>query len=178
MTDAKKAFDALATKARAKGIKIVSKRTYRPFWKTLDILLKIITLGKAKEFMTHFTTTVGNIIAFPETWREIDADETSYIILRHELKHVDQFKRVGFDNIWFGFILWSIAYLFLPLPVCFAWFRYKFEREAYRESCRATRELGRSIDLKFYIDALTGPDYFWAWILRDRVRHWFYRNCT
>lgn len=177
MTDPTQAFKALAEKSRAKGIKIVNKRSYRKLWKAIDIILRIITFGKANRFLKDFTTTIGNIIAFQENWDESKAGAVDYITLRHELKHVDQYKRLGFGNVWLGLVFFGIAYLFLPLPTCFAWFRYKFEREAYRESFRAARELGLKVKLTAYVDALTGPDYFWTWILRKQVSRWFYKNC-
>ena len=160
------------------GVQVISKRKYYTFWKTLSVLLKILSFGKMTTFMTHYTTTIGPIIAFPVNWNPNKINKYLYVTLRHELKHVEQYAHAGAGNVWLGTLLAGFAYLFLPFPIFFAWFRYKMEREAYLESYRAAKECGYVPNVKHYIDVLTGSDYLWTWIFKDSVTKWFNKNCT
>jgi len=160
------------------GVQVISKNTYYAFWKTLDILLKIISFGKMTTFMTRFTTTIGPIIAFPVGWTPDRPNAYDYVTLRHELKHVEQYHTVGLGNIWLGTILAGIAYLLLPFPVLFAWFRYKMEREAYKESYYAAKECGYTPDVRDYVNNLTGSSYLWTWYSKSSVSNWFNKHCT
>jgi len=164
--------------AASRGITVTTKRQYRKLWKAIDIVLKVLTLGKNKTFMTNFTTTLGSVIAFPEGWTEAKVTESDIITLEHELKHVQQYKSLGLGSVWFGFILFSLLYLLVPLPIGLAWFRYKFERDAYATSSRTIRLYGlsRVPDVEYYVEALTGPAYFWAWPFKTQVRKWFLKN--
>lgn len=71
----------------------------------------------------------------------------------------------------------GLLFLLVPLPIGFAWFRYKFEREAYKTSYYSALALGLKPNLDRYVEQLTGPAYFWTWILKKQVKSWFYANC-
>ncbi len=76
---------------------------------------------------------------------------------------------------FFGFYF---LYLFVPLPFLFAWYRFKFEREAYEETIKCLVEYnGKTIlteQLKaFLVDHFTNSSYFWAWIRRKQVEEWY-----
>ncbi len=159
------------------GVQVISKKKYYAFWKMLDVLLRILSFGQMTTFMTRFTTTLGPIIAFPLGWTPDKPNRYDYVTLRHELKHVKQYKKVGRGNIWLGAIIAGFAYLFLPFPVLFAWFRYKMERDAYRESYIAAKECGYEPNIRHYIDNLTGSSYLWTWYSKDNVAAWFNENC-
>ena len=157
------------------SVKIVTKKEYRKLWKILDRLVRICTLGKNKTFLTAFTTTMGDIIAFPETWELDKVNDNDIITLKHELKHVAQYKKLGFGSVWFGFVLFTLLYLLIPFPIGLAWFRYKFERDAYATAWDTVREyrLNGKPNLDFYVECLTGSSYGWAWPFKKSVRTWF-----
>jgi hypothetical protein len=80
-----------------------------------------------------------NTIALPVSmWDMRETEPISfYEIIKHELTHIEQFKRLGFGNVYLGSIVQGFLYVFIPLPMGFAKFRYKFESEAYINSFRA-----------------------------------------
>lgn len=160
------------------GIQIRSKDTYcRKLWKVCDFLLRVITFNQMRGFYTDFTTTTGLTIVFPAGFRPQTAAKKDIIVLRHEMKHVKQCLALGFGNATLGKIIMAILYFCIPFPIGLAWFRYKFEREAYRISWYAARELGFKPDLNYYIELLTGPKYVWAWPFKKQVTKWFKENC-
>jgi len=171
-------FVFIKKEAAKKGITVTTKQQYRKFWKVLDVILRVVTFGKNKSFMTTFTTTMGNIIAFPEGWSENKVTEYDVITLEHELKHVQQYKKLGLGSVWLGFVIFCILYVFVPLPIGLAWFRYKFERDAYATSGKTILLYGLSCkpNIEYYVDALTGSSYAWAWPFKKRVRRWFLEN--
>lgn len=164
---------------RQYGIKVTSKdRQWKPLWKTVHWLLKILSLGKQNGFYNKFTTTLGKTIFYPAGWQFEKASTNDCVILRHEGRHVQQFLRWGLGNEYLGILIMGFFYLFLPLPICFAWFRYCFEREAYKVSYYATLELGHEPDIEHYVENLTGPKYLWTWVFKNKVRKWFKDNCS
>lgn len=139
------------------------------FMKLLHWGLLIITFGQMKTFMTRFTTTVGYTIYTPAAW-EGWSEKVKMLILRHERVHMAQRKRLGWR---FG-----VAYLFLPFPVVWAYYRMKYEMEAYEVTVRAKWEyFGRrgftSEAREAMIKRFTGPQYFWTWPWRKRVEKWY-----
>jgi len=138
--------------------------------KFLHVCLFISTFGRMKTFMTRYTTTVGYTIYTPDKWSKIP-DRTKCIILRHERVHMRQRKRLG--SIWFSF-----SYLLLPVPIFWAWYRMKYEMEAYAETIQAQRDyygvkvftmrMRESIIAQF-----TGAAYLWTWPWRKRIEHWY-----
>src|SRR4051812_9068252 len=75
----------------------------------LDTLLRLLTLGGQREFLTHYTTTLGTSrIYTPSQWVGFSAAE-QYTILRHERAHLRQFRRYGFP-------LMTLLYIVVPLP--------------------------------------------------------------
>jgi len=138
--------------------------------KAIDVCLKIITFGQMETFMEDFITTLGNKVYVPETWQ--NGSLVSKIeILRHERVHMRQARK-------YGRILFSIMYLLLPLPGGLAYFRKKFEMEAYEESMRTLHMYmgaGALNDrLKEHITKqFTSANYFWMWPFRKSVEAWF-----
>jgi len=138
--------------------------------KTIDIALKIITFGQMKNFMTGFITAIGNKVYVPETWDNNTLTSKAEII-RHERIHMRQAKR-------YGRFLFSLLYLALPLPTVFAYFRKKFEQEAYEESLKALYEYhGESVftpRLKnFFISHFVSANYFWMWPFQKNLESWY-----
>lgn len=141
----------------------------------IDVLLKVITLWQMREFMTNFITTIGYTVYVPSAWETYPAYERM-VILRHERVHMRQRRE-------YGALLFSLLYLFCPLPCVFAYFRMRFEQEAYAESLRALVEImpggeefiRRPEVRRQYIGCFTGASYFWTWPWRNSVEKWFDR---
>jgi len=138
--------------------------------KTIDVALKIITFGQMKNFMTGFITTIGNKVYVPDVWDNNTLTSKAEII-RHERIHMRQAKR-------YGRFLFSLLYLALPLPTVFAYFRKKFEQEAYEESLKALYEYhGESVftpRLKnFFISHFVSANYFWMWPFQKNLESWY-----
>jgi len=138
--------------------------------KTIDVSLKVITFGQMKSFMTDFITTIGQKVYVPEGW-DLKPASSKAAVIRHERIHMRQSKR-------HGRIMFSIAYLLIPLPIFFAYFRKKFEQEAYEESLRAIYEyhgeLAFTPRLKSdVIDHFTTSQYFWMWPFKKNLETWY-----
>lgn len=139
--------------------------------KAINIFLKIITFGQMKTFMSSFTTTLDETIYTPEKWPTIPED-SRVRVLRHELVHMRQKKR-------YTFVGFAFLYLFFPFPIGLAYFRMKFEREAYEVSMRdvAKRHGVESLRNQKYRDAMithfTGSQYFWMWPFQRSIEKWY-----
>lgn len=138
--------------------------------KTIDVALKIITFGQMKAFMTGFITTLGQKVYVHDKWR-LSPYTNKCEVIRHERVHMRQAKR-------HGRFLFSLMYLVIPLPTVFAYYRRKFEQEAYEETLRAvyeyrgvsafTPQLKESIIAHF-----TSSQYFWMWPWRKDIEKWY-----
>jgi hypothetical protein len=149
----------------------VIKKTDSKLMKLIDVFLKMITFGQMKTFMTSFITTLGANVYVTEKWeftRLVDKVE----VLRHERIHMRQAKK-------YGRFLFSFLYLLFPLPVGLAYFRKKFEQEAYEESIRAIyqyhgEKAASSLQVKeFIISQFTTANYFWMWPFKKSVEEWY-----
>lgn len=157
------------TKEEFLDFEILQKKDSK-LMKALDAILKVITFGQMKNFMTGFITTIGNKVYVPDTWQNAALTSKAEII-RHERVHMRQAKR-------HGRFLFSFLYLMIPLPLGVAYFRKKFEQEAYEESLRALYEYhGESVftpRLKdFFISHFVSASYFWMWPFRASVEVWY-----
>lgn len=140
------------------------------FMKFLHVCLLIITFGQMKTFMEKFTTTIGYTVYTPELWERWN-DPRRMLILRHEAVHMKQRKEKG--SFWF-----SLSYLLLPVPCVWAYFRMKYEMEAYEVSIQAKWEYfgtrGFNPEAReAMIKRFTGPSYFWTWPWRKRIERWY-----
>ena len=147
------------------------KKTDSKLMKLIDVCLKVITFGQMKTFMTSFITTLGAKIYVIEKWestRLVDKVE----ILRHERVHMRQAKK-------YGRFLFSFLYLLFPLPIGLAYFRKKFEQEAYEESIRTIyqyhgeKAASSSLIKEFIISQFTSANYFWMWPFRGSLEKWY-----
>jgi hypothetical protein len=139
----------------------------------IDAFLKVVTLWRMKAFLTGFITTVGYTVYVPAA---IWGDPNPFgmlCTLRHERVHMRQRRK-------YGMVLFTFLYLFFPLPAGLAYFRMKFEREAYTESLMAAAELGQSPDVVFgeswrnvVVTSFTGPSYLWAWPFKKAINAWY-----
>jgi len=138
--------------------------------KFIDAALKIITFGQMKVFMSGFITVLGNKVYVPNSW-EVSTITSKAEIIRHERVHMRQSKK-------YGRILFSILYLLVPFPLGVAYFRKKFEQEAYEESFRAIYEYhgekAFTPRLKENMIAhFTTAQYFWMWPFRKSLEEWY-----
>jgi hypothetical protein len=160
------------------------------FWTALHYAVLVLTLGRNRTFLTRYATTIGPYIALPPDWlARLDEPWLRYLLV-HERVHVQQFKRWGFGSAHVGMFTMGFAYLFLPLPVGLAWFRWMFEREAYAAGIRAqladcatdadlVPELlaeCRSQLIGHATEQLTGGAYLWTWPWPGAVERWFMEN--
>jgi hypothetical protein len=144
--------------------RLVEKRT-SSFMRVLDVCLKLITFWRMKSFMTDFTTTIGYTVYTPLEW-DSWSERSRVAVLRHERVHMRLKDRDGF---WF-----SVKYLLLPFPVLWAYYRMKYEMEAYEESMRVLWEYrgaeGFTAEYKaFTMSVFTGASYFWTWPWKKRI---------
>lgn len=136
--------------------------------KAIDVFLRIITFNTMQKFMTDYTTTVGYTVYVGRGWYS-RSEKSRVITLRHERVHMRQRKK-------YGFVLFSFLYL-LCAPTLFAYWRAKFEKEAYEESMRASAELYGAHMLQAIrgniVDHFLSADYFWMWPFRKSVEKWY-----
>ena len=169
ITRANQEFFSLYLKyMRLYGMKVYSKKDkWHTLWKILDKILKVLSRGKAPSMLTDFTTTLGTRVFFPVDWSIEHATFEDCVTLQHEAIHAQQYKQLG-PLMW-------VLYLLVPLPIGLAYFRYKFERDAYLQSYSAARKYGNRPDIEHYVRVLSGPDYLWTWPKKS-VRKWFKKH--
>lgn len=153
----------------------IIKKSESSLMKLINVLLTVISFGKMKVFMTDFITVIGNKVYVPDSWDE-RSEISKCVTLRHERVHMRQSRQ-------YGKVLFTILYLFVPLPVGLAWYRAKFEKEAYEVSFRALKDyLGYDIfsNEEFYstykqhaVSNFTSAHYFWMWPFKKSIEVWF-----
>ncbi len=150
--------------------RIISKAE-SPLSRLIDVILKLVTLGGQRHYLTRYHTVIGDTLYVPEVWASM-TDMARVILLRHERIHLLQRRR-------FGFPLFAFLYLVPFLPLGLAYGRARLEWEAYRETLRATAELRGHAALhapelrREIVERFTGPDYGWMWPFPRSVNRWF-----
>jgi hypothetical protein len=142
-----------------------------PLSVAIDWGLRVITLGAQRHYMTRYHTVIGDTLYVPEGWQAM-TDAARVILLRHERVHLRQRRR-------YGMVPFALLYLLPILPLGLAWFRARFEWEAYRETLRATAEL-RGLDAlddpvlrREIVRRFVSGDYGWMWPFSDTIQRWF-----
>lgn len=139
--------------------------------RAIDVLLKIVTLGGQRRYLTQYHTVIGDTLYVPTSWHTASEVDRA-IVLRHERVHLRQRRRWGMP-------LMSFLYLVPFFPLGLAYGRARIEWEAYTETLRATAELlgleaARSEALRdAIVRRFTGPAYGWMWPFGSRVRRWY-----
>ena len=77
-----------------------------------------------------------------------------------------------------GWLWFSLSYLLLPCPILWAYFRMKFEMEAYEETIRGLVEhFGPTVltaDRRdIIISYFTTSAYLWTWPWKSRIEKWY-----
>lgn len=114
-------------------------------------------IGMKRKFMENYWTTWGGVIYYPtkvgHPWQG-----DSYKIIAHEMIHVEDHDKWGY---WM-----EASYVLFPVPFFFAWFRWRWEREAYLLSIVAYgRDVERTVQTLWH-------NYGWCWP-RFLMRRWF-----
>lgn len=152
------------------GFRIVFKAD-SPLSRSIDVALRILTLGAQNRFLSHYHTVIGHTLFVPALWSAM-SDVDRLVVLRHERIHLVQRRR-------YGFALFAFLYLIPILPLGLAYGRARLEWEAYRETLRATLELKGASHLtddalrSDLIRRFTGPAYAWMWPFPRAVGRWF-----
>lgn len=143
------------------------------FQKLIHNALKVVTFGQMKTYLSQYHTTLGQRIYVPDHWDDT-SDDSRYVTLCHERIHMRQFRKFTWPGM-------TILYLLFPLPMGLAYFRARFEMEAYAESVRAAAEVWgaahvRDPDYKEYLlSQFTSPSYGWMWPFRTQLERWYQR---
>lgn len=142
--------------------------------KLIHKALVIITFGQMRDYLDSYQTTLGQRIYITPNWeRRSHADR--YMVLCHERIHMRQFRRFTWPGM-------TLLYLLLPLPMGLAYFRARFEMEAYAESIRAAAELYgkahvREAEFRDHIlKQFSGASYGWMWPFPGYMARWYQRQ--
>jgi len=136
----------------AMGVKVLSKAGSK-FMLLLGVIANLFHI----DFMNRFWTTIGNTIYYPTTVKN-PYHRTYQKVIEHELVHVQQWRKWN--------ILFSVSYALFPLPVFFAWFRWRWEREAYMIQVRANPD-----SINWIVETLWS-NYLWCWP-KKWMKEWF-----
>jgi hypothetical protein len=143
------------------------------FQRAIHRLLVVASFGQMRAYLDSYHTTIGQRVYVTGDWEEMSRDRR-YLVLRHERVHMRQFRR--FTPVGF-----ALLYLLLPLPIGLAYFRARFEMEAYAESIRGAALIhGRAHVLepafrRRILAHFTGPDYGFMWPFRRALERWYDR---
>jgi len=154
------------------GFRVVAKSSSR-FQRFIHRILVIVSLGRSRSYLDSFTTTIGRRVYVTGDWEAMSRD-ARYLVLRHERIHLRQFRRYTLVGM-------ALLYLLVPLPLGLAYFRARFEREAYAETILGTAALygaGHVREASFresIVEQFTGPSYGWMWPFRGSVERWYDR---
>jgi hypothetical protein len=139
--------------------------------RALDVVLKVLTFGAQREFMTRYHTVLWDRLYVPDLW-EGTPDIARLITLRHERIHLRQRRR-------YGDLLMTFLYVFPFFPLGLAYGRARIEWEAYTETIRATAEYrgieaARSPELRRHIlRQFTSGAYGWMWPFPSMLHRWY-----
>lgn len=154
------------------GFRVVRK-DQSTFHRAIHYALIGLTFGQMRTYLDSFQTTIGKTVYVTADWDEWEPDER-YATMRHEAVHLRQFKKYTLPVM-------AVLYVLLPLPMGLAYFRARFEMEAYAETIRANAELYgvgyvRGADhRKHVIGQFMGPSYGWMWPFRRSLDRWYDR---
>ena len=70
----------------------VVKKTESPLCRSIDVALRIVTLGRQRSFLSVYYTVIGDTLYVPAGWEEVDP-VSAVITLRHERIHLRSVRR-------------------------------------------------------------------------------------
>jgi len=167
-------YEALVEALRGEipGFRVVRK-DQSAFHRAIHYALIGVTFGQMRSYLDSFQTTIGKTVYVTADWDDWTPDER-YVTMRHEAVHLRQFKKYTLPVM-------AVLYVLLPLPLGLAYFRARFEMEAYAETVRAAAEVHGEAHVrsdehrKYVIDQFMGPSYGWMWPFRVRMGRWYDR---
>ena len=171
-------LDDVVRRIHEAGGRVVPKVGW--FWTTLHYVVMVVTFGQNRSFLTDYYTTIGGVVGYPTEGSSRSLAER-IAVLEHELIHIKQCARLGFGKVWIGFPIYMVLYLLLPLPIGLAYFRWRYEREAYAHgiNVRVAIEPHRYNGLiEEAVTELTTGAYGWTWPFKGTVRAYFHRHCA
>jgi hypothetical protein len=136
----------------ARGVAAVSVITTKDgrFWRLVAWSLCLLSLGRfaRRRFLEEFASTLGPVQAYPQGWTAL-----SPRLIVHESRHTQQFLWAGWFvpivgwlgprvRVWAGLLPMGLVYGFFPLPVFFAWGRFRLELDADSYSWKVALENG------------------------------------
>ena len=170
--DPERRYQQLLEELRAEFPRMrIVKKPDSALHKLIHHALVVVTFGGMRSYLDGYQTTIGRTIYVTADWDEQDALDR-YCTLRHEAVHLRQFRKFTLPGMAF-------LYLFLPLPLGLAYFRSRFEMEAYAESIRAVAEVHgleharKPAYRDRVIRQFTGPSYGWMWPFRRAMERWY-----
>jgi hypothetical protein len=152
------------------GFRIVRKDA-SPLHRAIHYALLGLTLGRMRNYLDSFQTTIGKTVYVTADWDTWEPD-ARYVTLRHEAVHLRQFRRYTLPVM-------AVLYVLLPLPMGLAYFRARFEMEAYAETIRAAADVygldhvRDSRHRDYVIGQFLGPSYGWMWPFRRDLERWY-----
>ncbi len=141
--------------------------------RAIHYALLAVTFGGMRTYLGSYQTTIGMTVYVTRDWDSRHADER-YVTMRHERVHLRQFQRYGLLGM-------ALLYVLMPLPMGLAYFRARFEQEAYEETIRAAAAVYgldhvRSPEFrKYVVRQFVGPSYGWMWPFHRAVEAWYER---
>ena len=166
LTNAQVELDIIIGKLELLGVRITSKTGN--WWKFLSWLNSAFN---NKNFSNESVITVYKTIGVPPDWNNWPAP-VRLRILTHELVRANQLKRWTTP----GFFL---LYFLFPFPIGLAYFRYRFNREAYvAEFAIAVKYkiLRRDLLIDHAVKQLVSINCGWPWPFPKSIRAWFEGN--
>jgi hypothetical protein len=155
------------------GFRVVRKDQSR-LHRAIHYGLVAVTLGGMRTYLGSYQTTIGMTVYVTGDWDGRAADDR-YVTMRHERVHLRQFQRYGLVGM-------ALLYVLMPLPMGLAYFRARFEMEAYEETIRAAAAIYgvdhvRTAGFRDYIvRQFVSASYGWMWPFRRRVEAWYERT--
>ena len=145
----------------------LAKKSDSRLMRALAFILKPIV----PDFMRDFWTTIGSTIYVPTAydadtdWGSIAWEKRHRTVLAHEAVHMEQAKRLTP-------VIFTLMYLVFPVPVLFAWGRWRLEREAYLVQLKASENRAATIE---WIISTLWTNYAFCWP-KPWMRAWFERE--
>jgi hypothetical protein len=156
-------------------LKMAHKRKLWWHW-IAHVLIIIFTLGFNRRYISSFTTTGKNSVAWSDVqWKRLttgspEEHDRVWECLMHEWVHLRQFCDKG---TFVMVITWAIP------PILFCYGRaIVIEKPGYIVSLRCKFENSRwwaehADYRKWWIGCFTGPSYGWMWLRKSQVTKWF-----
>ena len=147
------------------------RKDQSPGSRAIHYALLCITAGAQRGYLTAYHTTIGSRVYVTPDWDGLPED-VRIGVLRHERVHMRQFRRYTPPGM-------ALLYLLVPFPFGLAWFRARFEQEAYEESIRTAAAfhgipyVQRNIFREHILRQFTSGTYGWMWPYRRSLERWY-----